>query len=414
MLSKIFGQGNVKQGLSWSLYDFANSSYAVLIVSFVFPIFYREVVVGKERGDFYWGLITSLSILLGALAAPIIGAMADEDGRKKHKFVFSVLVAITATALLYFSGPGTLIITSVIFIMANLCSEIASTLYDSFLGHIAPKNLWGQISGFAWGLGYIGGVAAMLILMPFYSKGFEGSLMDNYRLTFPLTALFFLIFSLPIFLWVKEPASRIKKSIKQLVASSFGRVSHTIKNIKNYKNIAWFLLAFYFMNDAMVTMFSFMPIFARATLGIPFKKLTILFLGVQIIAFPAAWFSGWLSDRLGQKPILLTTLIGWFSLTLVIFLSQAPWHFYVATLLGGLVIGSSQGAARAWMTKLVPEEKRSEFFGFNGFASKIAATTGPVIFGALASFTGNQRWGVLAMLPFFALSFIIFFKIKET
>ena len=198
------------------------------------------------------------------------------------------------------------------------------------------------------------------------------------------------------------------------MASGFGRVIHTVKNIRNYKDIAWFLLAFYFMNDAMVTMFSFMPIFARTTLGIPFKELTLLLLGVQIIAFPAAWFSGWLSDKIGQKPILLTTLAGWFALTTVIFFSQAPWHFYIAALFGGLVIGSSQGAARAWMTKLVPEEKRSEFFGFNGFASKISATTGPVIFGALASFTGNQRWGVLAMLPFFVVSFVIFSKIKET
>lgn len=414
MLSKIFGQGNVKQGLSWSLYDFANSSYAVMIMSFVFPIFYREVVAGKERGDFYWGVITSLSILLGALAAPIIGAMADEDGRKKRKFISAVLIAIIATALLFFSGPSTLILSSLIFIAANLCFEIAQTLYDSFLGQIAPKNLWGRISGFAWGLGYIGGVAAMLILMPFYSKGFEGNLMDNYRLTFPLTAIFFLIFSLPIFLWVKEPASKITKSIRQLLTSGFGRVFHTIKNIRNHKDIAWFLLAFYFMNDAMVTLFSFMPIFARTTLGIPFKELTILLLGVQIIAFPAAWFSGYISDKVGQKPILLTTLIGWFALTTTIFFSQVPWHFYIGALLGGLVIGSSQGAARAWMTKLVPEEKRSEFFGFNGFASKIAATTGPVIFGALASFTGNQRWGVLAMLPFFFLSFIIFYQIKET
>lgn len=167
------------------------------------------------------------------------------------------------------------------------------------------------------------------------------------------------------------------------------------------------------MNDAMATMFAFMPLFGKATLGLNFKELTLLLMGAQVFAFPAAWFSGWISDKIGQKPVVLSTVFGWFSLTLMIALSQTKMHFYIAALLGALVTGSSQGAARAWFTKIVPEEKRSEFFGFNGFASKIAATAGPVIFGALASFTGNQRYGVLAMLPFFAVSFYVFLKVKE-
>ena len=377
MLSKIFGTGNVKQGLGWALYDFANSSYSVLILSFVFPVFYREAIAGKARGDFYWGLIASLSILLGAFAAPIIGAMADEDGRRKRKFITVVLIAILGTACLYFSGPGTLLLSSLVFIVANLCFEIASTLYDSFLGHIAPKNLWGRISGFAWGLGYIGGVAAMLLLMPFFGQGFEGDLLNKYRLTFPLTAAFFMIFSLPLFYWVKEPVSNSHKPLGQLMKAGFGRIFYTVKNFRNYKNILCFLAAFYFMNDAMVTMFGFMPIFARATLGIPFKELTLILLTVQIIAFPAAWFSGWLSDKVGQKPILIAALCGWVAVTVSIFFSLAPWHFYAAAAVGGLVIGSSQGAARAWMTKLVPAEKRGEFFGFNGFAAKLRQPPAP-------------------------------------
>ncbi len=413
MLKKLFGQGYVKQGFSWSLYDFANSSYAIIVASFIFPVLYRDLVAGKEKGDFYWGLITGVSILLGALASPLVGAMADEDKRKKRKFVFFVSISAVATSLLYFSGPNTLLFSSLIFILANAFFELAQTLYDSFLSRVSPKHLWGKVSGFAWGLGYIGGVAAMLIFKPWYERGFEGANLNNYLLTFPLTALFFLVFSLPMFFWVKDSETAVKIRLHKLFYSGYTRIKNTFQNIVAHKNIFKFLLAFYFMNDAMATMFAFMPIFARTTIGMNFKDLTLILLGTQVLAFPAAWFSGWISDKVGQKPVVLLTVFGWFALTLMMAQSQTKTHFYILASLGALVMGSSQGAARAWLTKIVPEEKRSEFFGFNGFASKIAATTGPVIFGALSSFTGNQRYGVLAMLPFFVISFFIFLKVRE-
>ncbi|MDO8495331.1 MAG: MFS transporter [bacterium] len=403
-----------KEILSWAFYDFANSAYALIVVSFVFPIFYREVIAGAKLGDFYWGLITSVSILIGALIAPIIGAMADEDGRKKIKFTIFSSLSMGGTALLFFTGSGTLLWASLLFIAANIFFEISQTIYDSFLGHISTRETVGKISGFAWGLGYVGGVAALLLFQPLFGQGYEDNLF-LYKLTFPLTALFFLLFSIPAFLFLKDEniLHRTRHPLPQLTRKAFQRVWHTVKHFREYRNIAWFLFGLYLFNDALVTMFTFMPLFARTTLQMSIKEIAFLLLLVQLLAFPFTAFFGWLSDKKGSKPILLFAVAGWAILTFVIYLAETKEIFYLAVLIGSMVMGSSQATARSWLSKMVPPEKRSEFFGFNGFASKIAATTGPIVFGALSSFTGNQRNGVLAMIPFFILAFFIFARIKE-
>lgn len=415
LIKRFLGQADQKQVWAWAFYDFANSSYSLLIFTFVFPLYFKEVIVGGELGDFYWGVVVSISVLFGGLLAPVVGAVADRDRRKKIKFVRFALIAIGGTAALYFTGSDTLFLTALIFVITNLCFEVAQTLYDSFLGHLSTPQTSGRISGFAWGLGYIGGVVSLLAFRPLYEPGFEGPLLTTYKLTFPLTALFFLVFALPAFLLLKdsrevlEPAEPLTRKIRR----GIGTILETIKNVRNYKNIGWFLLGFYLLNDALVTVFAFLPIFARSTIGFSFREITILLLIVQILAFPAAAIFGWLSDKTGPKKILLVCLAVWMLIILMLAAPTSKQVFYVVAFLGALVVGSSQAVARSWLSQLVPEEKRFEFFGFNGFASKIAATIGPLIFGLVSSATGNQRLAVLTLLPFFAASFIIFSKVKD-
>ena len=215
LLNKFFKEADKKAAISWAFYDFANSAYALLILSFVFPIYFKEVVVGAERGDFYWGLLVSVSILIGGLLAPIIGAIADYYSRQKIKFII-------------------------------------------FLARVSTKETVGRISGMAWGLGYIGGVVAMLAFRPLYENGYVGDFEFGYKLVFPLTALFFLLFSIPSFIFIKEKSeNKNRESLSVLIKHGIKSVVGTIKNLKQHKNIAWFLLGFYFMNDALVTIFSF-------------------------------------------------------------------------------------------------------------------------------------------------------------
>ncbi len=403
-----------KEAISWAFFDFANSAYGLLILSFIFPIYFKEVVAVGSYSDFWWGFAVSLSILIGGLAAPVIGSIADYDAKRKKKFIVFSVISMIGTAALYFTGPNMLIFSLFIFIVTNIFFEIALTLYDSFLVHVSSEKNVGRISGFGWGLGYIGGIAAMLAFKPLYAKGFIGNLEPLYKLTFPLTALFFFIFAMPSFLFIKEHL-QIKKQepFLKIIKIGFKNTFQTLKEIKKHKKIALFLLGFYLMNDVLVTFFSFMPIYAKTTLGISISEISILLLIVQLIGFPSAVFFGWLSDKKGPKKILLSTILVWCAIIVLAAVATSKPVFYTASMLTGLVIGSSQAVARSWFSRIIPKGKRCEFFGFNGFASKIAATTGPLIFGLISSVTGNQRIAVFSLLLFFMASFVIFLRIKE-
>ena len=191
------------------------------------------------------------------------------------------------------------------------------------------------------------------------------------------------------------------------------RTVNTIKDIKQHKNVAWFLFGFYILNDALVTIFSFIPIFAKVTLEMTLSEITIILLITQLVGFPASIFFGWLSDRIGSKKILLTMIILWGVVIVGIALATSKQVFYAMAVLTGFIIGSSQAVARSWFSSIIPKEKRCEFFGFNGFASKVAATTGPLLFGIISSITANQRIAVGTLLVYFIISFFIFLKVRE-
>lgn len=412
VISKFFKNLNKKEVISWALYDFANSAYALLIISFVFPLFFREVIAVGANADFWWGLAISISILIGGLASPIIGAIADYDTRRKKKFVIFALLSMIGTLGLYFTGPNMLLFALLLFIVTNLCFEIAVTLYDSFLLHVSTEETSGRISGLGWGLGYLGGIIAMLALKPLYEAGYSN--LALYKLTFPLTALFFFIFALPAFVFIKEHKKVVRQEkLWTLIKIGISNTVKTLKEIKKHKQVAWFLVGFYILNDALVTIFAFVPIYAKITLEMTFSEISILLLIVQLIGFPAAIFFGWLSDKKGSKRILLTTIVLWALIVLGISFADSKSFFYFMAVLTGLVIGSSQAIARSWFSKIIPKEKMCEFFGFNGFASKVAATTGPLVFGIISSVTGNQRLAMLSLVIYFVVAFLIFVRIKE-
>jgi UMF1 family MFS transporter len=409
-----FKETDVVQAMSWAFFDFANSAYSIMIITFVFPIYFKEVIAGNFMGDFYWGLCISLSILAGGISAPIIGAIADYDSQRKYKFTAYTLVAVAGTALLYFTEPNMYLFGAAIFVITNYFFELAVVFYDSFLAHVSTEDTAGRISGLGWGLGYLGGVIAMLLFKPLFENGFAGPLAHNYKLTFVFTALFFLVFSLPAFFFIREEkTARKKENMWHLAKVGIKNTLQTLKEVRKHKNIAWFMVAFYLVNDALVTLFAFIAIYGRQTLSMQFSEIAMILLLIQLIGFPSAILFGWLSDQKGAKKILLFTLAVWCVIIVMISLSFNKVVFYIAAVMAGLVVGSSQAIARSWLSRIIPANKRTEFFGFNGFASKMAATTGPLIFGGISSFANNQRLAMLALLPFFVVSFVIFSRLEE-
>ena len=414
MLKRFFKNIDKRQAISWALYDFANSSYTVIIAWFVFPIYFKEFVAGGATGDFWRGLAVSVSVLLWALSSPIIWAIADHDQRRKYRFIMFAILSMLWSSLLYFVWPWQLAWGLFVFIMANLCFEIAQILYDSFIGQVSSPQTAGRISGLGYGLWYLGGLVAMLLLQPLYKAGYIAWMETSYMLTFPLTAVFFLIFSLPSFVFLKD-----KREAKQhiafhkLVKIWFQKVWATLKSLKKYKNIAWFILGFCLLNDALVTVLSFVPIYAKTTLHFNMSQIVIMVVLVQVIGFPAAIVFGWLSDKIWYRKILLWSILGRILITSFLALGSWMLMMYIVISITGLVIWSSQATIRSWYNKIVPAEKRCEFFGFNGFASKAAATIGPLLFGIISVTTGNQRIAMAAIVPFFILAIIIFYRLRE-
>ena len=184
------------------------------------------------------------------------------------------------------------------------------------------------------------------------------------------------------------------------------------KEVKTHKNIGLFLIAFYLMSDALVTLFAFIPIYARTTLQLTVSEIAVIFLIIQLIAFPTTLIFGIISDKISSKKMLLTTLCLWIIIVILLATANSKQMFYVIAFLTALVVGSSQSIARAWLSKIIPENKKTEFFGFNGFANKVSATTGPLIFG-IFSVLFNQRIAMIPIALFFLASFVIFLKVKE-
>jgi UMF1 family MFS transporter len=395
-----------RKQLSWALFDFGNSAYALLILSFVFPIHFQERIADASYASLLWGLMISASVLLGALAVPIIGAACDIDGKRKRRFILFSSLSILGTALLFFSAAERLAFTVVVFIIASMCFEIATSLYDSFLPFIAKRRVVGRLSGFGWGLGYLGGVVAVIALRPLY----EHYPNPWYSFTFLATSLFFLVFALPSFIWL--PADRIKR-VPSVFRQAWRDSVRTVKNWRSFKTFWRFLLAAYLLNDALVTFFAFSVIFVKQVYGLSITEIAMWLIVAQLIGFFASWAVGRISDMTGPKPMLMAMLGLWCVGITTLALGTTMTAFYVGMGAVALTMGSSQAVVRSWLSRIVPKRRASEFFGFNGFASKISAVIGPLLFGAVTTVTGSPRYGLLSLLPFLLVSWFLFWRLPS-
>ena len=222
---------NRKRIFIWTLFDFANTSYSIIVVTFIFAVYFKDVIAqGKPIGDLYWSFGISISMIITAIISPVLGAIADYSAGKKRFLLFFTLLCISATALLYFTGKGTLLSALVLFILANIGFESGLVFYDAFLPEItSPKN-YGRVSGYGFAMGYLGSLASLALAFPFIQN-------KMIKETLPLAALFFLIFSIPIFLFLNDSRKEVERT-ETYFQIGFRRVYNTISNLKNYKNLS--------------------------------------------------------------------------------------------------------------------------------------------------------------------------------
>lgn len=414
-----------KEIFVWTLYDFANTAFSVIVVTVVYAVYFKKHIVanniitlfGESRnpGDLYWGIAGATSMFIVAVSAPVIGAIADYGNRKKE-FLFSYsLACILATMSLFYLKPGMIWQGMVLFIIGNVGFEGAIVFYNGFLPQISrPENI-GKISGYGFAFGYVGSLISLLIALPYANMAFQANDLSLMRPTFVWAGLFFFIFSVPFYYVIHEKTLvPYRTVVKSYIEEGFRRVKQTFKQIGKFPEIVKFLTAYFVYIDGVNTVIYFSGIYASDTLGFSLSDVIQFFAIVQGSAISGSYVFGFLTDKLGAKKTIMLTLFLWISVALGAFLATGKASFYIVGLIAGIAMGSSQSASRAMLGNLVPEGMEAEFFGFYALTGKFSSILGPVIFGITSTVAGSQRVAVLSILLFFVIGLFLLRRVNES
>ncbi|OCC16562.1 MFS transporter family protein [Dissulfuribacter thermophilus] len=416
-LSKIVVQ---KRILAWCLYDWANSAFSTIVITFLFSAYFIQTVAPSiERGTILWSRTMALSGLLVAILAPIIGSISDETGIRKILFIcLTVLGAFFTTTLALVSpeAKGAVYICLSLVLLANLFIELSIVLYNSYLPEIITKDAFGRVSGYGWGLGYIGGILGLVLCLYFIDS--IGPHLDDkmgpyfkYRVINLLVGAWVLIFSMPLFLLAPQ------ESKMSLNVSSFKRAFHRLMNgflkLKGNSNMVTFLLAHLFYNDGLITVFTMGGVYAAGTFSMSLRDIMVFGITLNVIAGIGAFFFGHIDDKIGAKNTILISIGGLFLATLGAALAPSKWWLWFFSTFIGLFVGPNQSSSRSLMGRLIPPGNHAEFFGFYTLSGKMTSFIGPFLFGIATGIFHNPRAGVLSTLAFFLIGGMLLFRVKE-
>ena len=397
-----------KQIISWSLYDFANQPYTTLIITFIYSAFFVNYIAGDEQqGTFLWANAISITAITVAFISPILGAFADNTGYRKSFLVFFTLICCLFTSLLYFPDKGDVFLALTFVVISNISFEMGTVFCNSYLNDLSSKKNIGKISGNAWGLGFVGGLLALLVSFLLFDVN-NSSEVKQVNL---FVAAWFLIFSLPTFFFLKD--SKRQKINKENILSSFNSILQTFKEISKYKIIVRFLIARLFYNDGLITIFALGGIYAIGTLNFTMQEVLILGIVLNVFAALGSFVFGLIEDRIGVRKVINLSLVILVISTFLAFIS--PWtiypkiFFWISGVLLGTMVGPNQSCSRSYMAQIIPEDKKNEFFGFYAFTGKATSFLGPLMFGFLTKIY-SQQIGLLSVLVFFIIGLIIFNK----
>lgn len=395
----------------WTLFDFANTSFSVIIVTVVFSKYFSNQVAGGQ--NWIWGLAVSISMVIAAFLSPPLGAIADVSRNRKRFLLMFTLLSVICTLLMFYVEKGDIFLGFTLFIFANIGFEAGLVFYDAFLPNLTEKKNFGRVSGYGFAMGYVGALAVLLIVMFMLPESSSPDYYYYIRLTFVVAAIFFFVFSVPLFLFIREPqTSQVIKT--DLIRNGIKKSFETLKNIffrKRYPSVSKFLFAFFLYNDAIITIIAFASIFASNILNMSDEQVIIFFVIVQSTAIAGSFIFGIVSDHIGPKKTISITLIIWIIVVIGAFFVQTVSEFYFVGLLAGLAIGSSQSCSRSLMALLTPKEREAEFFGFyDGLFGKSSAVVGPLIYGIVSDIS-NERFAALAIGVFFVVGLFVLQKV---
>ncbi|WP_412067681.1 MFS transporter [Rubrivirga sp. IMCC43871] len=404
---------------AWALYDFANSSFTTLVITFIYATFFVKGIAADETSGavlWAWGVVTPTAIVV-ALLSPVLGALADRTGTRKRALLATTIITVGATALLFFPQRGDVMAAVALVVVANIAFEVGQVFYNAFLPEIAPPDKIGRVSGWGWSLGYLGGLLcmglALALVMPEVAPfGLDKSTGEHVRLTNLLVAGWFALFSIPAFLVLREPPAE-GGAEGGLVKATFNELGETFRSIREYRQIIRLLIARVFYNDGLVTIFAMGGIFAATAYG--FSETDILLFGIvlNVAAGIGAFGFAYLDDMIGGKRTIYISLALLSIATIIAVFGPTSNWLWGAGVIIGIASGPNQAASRSLLGRFVPHDKETEFYGFFAFSGKATAFIGPVMFGLMTSLFGTSRAGVAAVLILFALGAIFLARVDE-
>jgi len=397
---------NKKHIISWTLFDFANSSYAAVIAAVVFPVYYANVVVGNEAGlgDAWWGRAISASMAIVALTSPLIGGIADYGGRRKRFLFLYTLLSVCGVASLALLEKGAIVEGFMLILVANIGMEGGLVFYNSFLPRIAPKEYQGRVSAWGFMVGYGGSILSLLIALPLVRAG-------HFQATWLMVALFFAVFSVPAFLYLPKD----EKGASSFAHAGMNGLVFTLKTLKELlkrREPRKFVLAYLIYEDGVNTVIVFSSIFAATTLGFQAQELIVLYIVVQSTALAGALMMAKPIDTWGPKKVVIVSLLLWISVAAIAFFVQEKSHFWMLASFAGLGLGTVQAASRAFYSQFVPADKEAEYFGVYSLVGKSSAIIGPLVFGQVSMTFGSQRPAILSVTAFFLIGLIILLTVR--
>jgi UMF1 family MFS transporter len=395
---------------AWAMYDWANSAFMTTIIAAVFPVYYAEVAAaGLDPNDatYRFSIATTIALAIVAVTAPVLGAVADYAAMKKRLLFLFQAIGVTATAAMYFIHEGDWWLALVLFVLGNIGVSGAFTFYDSLLPHIARRDELDRVSTAGYALGYLGGGLLLAINLLWITAPRWFGMADAgvaTRLSFVSVAVWWSLFSIPLFRRVPEPPAPARDRVLRgaaLVTGSFRQLGHTLGELKTFKQAMLLLVAFLIYNDGINTIIRMASIYGTQV-GIASHHLILALLLVQFVGIPFAFLFGRIAGWMGAKRAVFLALAVYTGISILGYHLQTAAQFYALAFLVGTVQGGSQALSRSLFASMIPRHKSSEFFAFFAVFEKFAGIIGPAVFAYAISETGSSRIAILSVIGFFA------------
>lgn len=410
---------NRKQTLSWALYDCANSAFALTVMAGFFPIFFKNywgTGLSSTTGTFQIGVAHSVSSLAVVLLAPVLGAIADRGSRRKRFLLIFAFLGALSTMALSLVAQGQWVLASIVYILGAIGFSMANSFYDSLLVSVSNTEKREWISALGFSLGYLGGgvLFAVNIAMVLRPDFFGISSSDQaIRISFVLVGLWWIVFSVPLFLWVREPEENlVRPGLWKATVEGVCQLRSTLREISRLRTVSVFLLAYWLYIDGVDTIVR-MAVDYGISIGLDQEGVILALLLTQFVGVPSALFFGKLGEWIGPKVGIFICLGGYILATLGASFISTVNHFFLLAVLIGLVQGGIQSLSRSYYVRLIPANRVAEFFGFYNMLGKFAAVIGPILIGVLGLLTGNPRISILSITILFVLGGVLLARVDE-